>query len=212
MAAEIRLKTNDTVVFIGDSITDADRHRRAYEPLGFGYVHFTGHMLLARYPHLDLKLINRGISGNTIADMAARWQQDCLAHQPDLLSALIGINDVWRSVMEPDRATSTPEQYEITYDRLLLEARQRCHCQVVILEPFLFNDDPQAPVRQALEPYLARVRWLAERHGATLVPLQQKLDEQMTQVSPPRWSSDMVHPELWAHAWIAQQWLAATGL
>ena len=212
MVTKIQLNTSDSVVFIGDSITDAERHRRAYEPLGFGYVHFVGHLLLARYPQLNLELINRGISGNTIADMAERWQNDCLSHQPALLSVLIGINDVWRSVMEPERKTSSPERYEITYDRLLLEARQRCHCQVVILEPFLFNDDRQSTVRQALEPYLARVHWLAERHGATLIPLQQKLDEQMAQVPPQRWSSDTVHPELWAHAWIAQQWLTATGL
>ena len=212
MAAGIALKTNDTVVFIGDSITDAERHRRTYEPLGFGYVHFVGHLLLAGYPQLNLKLINRGVSGNTIADMAGRWQRDCLKHQPNLLSVLIGINDVWRSVMEPDRETSSPQQYEVTYDRLLSEARQQCHCQIVMLEPFLFNNDVKDPVRRALEPYVARVRWLAERHGAVLVPLQEKLDEQMAQVPPARWSADTVHPERWAHAWIAQQWLAATRL
>lgn len=212
MAAGIELNAADTLVFIGDSITDAERHRRAYAPLGFGYVHFVGHLLQARYPHLDLRLVNRGVSGNTIADMARRWPRDCLAHEPKVLSVLIGINDVWRSVMEPVRQTSPPQQYEITYDRLLQEARQRCGCQIVLMEPFLFSDDRFNPVREALESYIVAVRRLAERHDAILVPLQQRLDEQMAQVPPGRWSQDTVHPELWAHAWIAQQWLDATRL
>ena len=212
MPASIRLETNQKIVFVGDSITDAERHRRTYEPLGLGYVHFVGNMLLAKNPALNLHFVNTGVSGDTVTDMATRWERDCLAHRPDVLSVLIGINDVWRSVMEPHREASTAEEYEVTYDRLLLQARERCHCQIILLEPFLFDNDSHNPVLQSLQPYLASVRTLAQRHNAVLVPLQQRLDEQMTEVPPARWSQDTVHPYLWAHAWIAQRWLAATGL
>ncbi len=212
MRPRIELTTHDRIVFIGDSITDAERHRRAYEPLGFGYVHFVGNALLARYPDLNLSLVNTGVSGDTIADMAGRWQRDCLARRPSVLSVLIGINDVWRSIMEPERDASPAEQYEVTYDQLLLQARQDCHCRIVLAEPFLFSNESDNPVFEALQPYLAVVRALAKRHDAVLVSLQQKLNEQMAHVSPARWSQDGVHPCLWAHAWIAQQWLAATSL
>lgn len=208
----IALQMNQKIVFIGDSITDAERHRRTYGPLGFGYVHFVGNMLLAKYPRLNLSLVNTGVSGDTVTDMATRWERDCLAHRPDILSVLIGINDIWRSVMEPYRDASSAERYEVTYDQLLLQAKERCHCRIVLLEPFLFDDNPRNPVLAALQPYLASVRSLAERHDAVLVPLQQKLNEQIAEVPPAQWSQDAVHPYLWAHAWIAQRWLAATGL
>ncbi len=212
MPTGIELRMNQKIVFIGDSITDAERHRRAYGPLGFGYVHFVGNTLLARYPQLNLNLVNTGISGDTVTDMAGRWERDCLAHRPDVLSVLIGINDIWRSVMEPSREASSPERYEVTLDQLLLLARQQCHCQIVLAEPFLFANDPHYPVLEALQPYLSIMRRLAKKHAAVLVPLQQRLNEQMTQVPPTQWSEDTVHPYLWAHAWIAQRWLAAVGL
>jgi lysophospholipase L1-like esterase len=212
MTASITLQRDQKIVFIGDSITDAERHRRAYGPLGFGYVHFIGNSLLAKYPQLNLNLINTGVSGDTVTDMAKRWERDCMAHRPDVLSVLIGINDVWRSVMEPHRDASSAERYEVTYDRLLLQAKERCHCRIVLVEPFLFENDPRDPVFEALQPYLASVRSLAQKHEAVLAPLQQKLNEQLAEVPPARWSQDTVHPYLWAHAWIAQRWLAATGL
>jgi lysophospholipase L1-like esterase len=211
MTTSVTLNANDRIVFIGDSITDAERHRRAYGPLGFGYVHFVAHWLLAKYPDLNLDIANTGVSGDTVAQMATRWERDCLAYRPSVVSVLIGINDVWRSVMEPDSTSLSPERYEITYDQLLLDVRQRCHCQIVLAEPFLFNSDPRDPVFETLQPYLNVVRALSEKHGAVLVPLQQKLNECMAQVPPARWSQDTVHPYLWAHAWIAQRWLEAVG-
>jgi lysophospholipase L1-like esterase len=94
MLQAIRLSTNDTIVFIGDSITAADRHRQAYRPLGFGYVHFAGNFLLARNPALNLNIANTGISGDTVLDLKDRWQRDCIAHRPNVLSILIGINEM----------------------------------------------------------------------------------------------------------------------
>ena len=212
MPSGIQLKSNDTILFIGDSITDAERHRRGYAPLGFGYVHFAGNLLLAKYPALDLRLINRGISGDTVQDMARRWDGDCLIHRPNILSVLIGINDVWRMAMEPDREASSPREYEATYDQLLSTAKQKCGCQLVLMEPFMFCSDPSNPVFESLGPYIEAVRRLAWRYDAALIPLQQEIDEQIHEVAAEKWSEDMVHPFVWAHAWIAQRWLEATGL
>ncbi len=214
MPQAIRLKRDDTIVFIGDSITAADRHRQAYSPLGFGYVHFAGNLLLARNPALDLKIVNTGISGDTIIDLEDRWQRDCIAHRPNVLSILIGINDVWRRAMEPDVAerAASPAEFEVTYEQLLAQAKGQCRCQLVLMEPFLFCRDRENEVFRALVPYLETVRALAKKHGAVLVPLQSEIDRQIVEIPPERWSQDTVHPYLWAHAWIAQQWLNATGL
>jgi lysophospholipase L1-like esterase len=210
----IRLKPNDTLIFIGDSITDAERHRRAYRPLGFGYVHFVGNSLVARHPQLGLNPVNTGISGDTVLDLQRRWQRDCLAHDPNVLSVLVGINDVWRRTMEPTRGADAadPDRFEVTYDQLLSRVRDQNHCQLVLMEPFLFCHDRQNPVYRALLPYIEIVRRLAAKHSAVLVPLQRRVDELIAEVPPESWSDDMVHPHLWAHAWIAQCWLEATGL
>lgn len=214
MQQHIRLKANDTILFIGDSITDAERHRRAYAPLGYGYVHFVANVLFARYPTLNLDAINAGVSGDTIINLKNRWERDCLAHRPSVLSVLVGVNDVWRLTMEsiPAEDAASPEQYEVTYDQLLSQAETQWNCQLVLMEPFMFCRDRQSAMFQALIPYVEIVRRLADEHDAVRVPLQQEIDRQITQVAPERWSCDMVHPRLWAHAWIAQQWLEATGL
>jgi lysophospholipase L1-like esterase len=120
----IQLKARDTIVFIGDSITDAERHRQAYRPLGFGYVHFAGNLLRARRPELNLNLVNTGISGDTIIDLERRWERDCIAHRPNVVTVLVGINDVWQLTMEPDLAVTAadPSRYEVTDDQLLSHA------------------------------------------------------------------------------------------
>lgn len=214
MVPAIPLKSKDKIVFIGDSITSADRHRQAYAPLGYGYVHFAGNFLPASHPTFDLRIVNTGISGDTVLDLKHRWERDCIAHRPNVLSVLVGINDVWQLTMEPDSAgtASTPEQYELTYDWLLAEAANRCNCRFVLMEPFMFGRDPYPEVFQALAPYIEAVRRLASKYEAVLVPLQAQVDRLTREIPPDKWSADTVHPYLWAHAWIAQQWLRAAGL
>jgi len=210
----INLDTNDTIVFIGDSITDADRHYPAHAPLGRGYVHFAANILWAKYPHLNLRIINTGVGGDTVLDLQRRWEADCLSHAPNVLSVLIGINDAWYLTTPSggNGKAAPPERYELTYDQLLLEARERCNCQIVLLEPFVFSADPQNQLLSTAKPYLAITRQLAAKHDAVLVPLQKEIDKQITQIPSERWAQDTVHPAQWAHAWIAQHWLHATGL
>jgi acyl-CoA thioesterase-1 len=213
MPPALGLEPDDTIVYIGDSITAADRHRPAYRPLGFGYVHFAGNFLRARHPKLDLKLVNAGISGDTVSDLERRWQTDCLDHRPNVLSVLVGINDVWRRTMEPALTSSAagPDEYELTYEWLLAQAKEQCHCRLVLMEPFLFCRDRGNKAYRALVPYVEVVRRLAQKHDAVLVPLQDRIDRLILETPPEKWSEDTVHPCLWAHAWIAQQWLEATG-
>ena len=96
MQTKIELKPNSSIVFIGDSITDAGRLEAAHKPFGYGYVHFVAYRLLAKYPEYNINIISTGISGDTILDLKGRWEKNCLKHNPDILSVLIGINDVFR--------------------------------------------------------------------------------------------------------------------
>ena len=214
MQHKIDLKPGQTIVFIGDSITDMGRNQPQYSPLGAGFVNFVGNLLLAKYPQLNLNIINRGISGNTIRDLKNRWEKDCLKYKPDILSVLIGINDLGRQYGEPERmpAAVYPEEYELTYRQLLSQVRQRFNSRLVLIEPFMFCDDEKNKIFQDLRVYIRIVHRLVEEFDAVLVPLQSRIDEQIRQVPPEKWSQDSVHPYTWAHAWIAQRWLEATGL
>ncbi len=214
MINKIELRKNDTIVFIGDSITDADRIFRAYRPFGFGYVNFVANLLLGKYPTLNLDIINTGISGNTIRDLKSRWQTDCLDHNPDILSIMIGVNDVWRQFATEDElpfAVSLNE-FKKTYRELLLAVKRKCNSQIVICEPFMFCDDFNKPMFAHLRKYVEAVDRIADEFDACLVPLQKAIDERIKDVPPQNWSADSVHPEVWAHAWIAQQWLFAASL
>ena len=212
MKSQLILGPNQTIVFIGDSITDAGRCEAAYKPLGYGYVHFVANWLLAKYPEFNLNSINNGIGGNTIRDLDGRWEKDCLAYKPDILSVLIGINDVWRQYADRLDEAVFLDEYELTYKRLLLQVKEKNDCQLVLMEPFMFCDDQENPMYNSLKEFIDTVDNLAKQFDAVLVPMQELINKKIKQVPPYKWSDDMVHPYLWAHAWIAQCWLEATNL
>jgi len=214
MRPKIALELNQDIVFIGDSLTDADRDLPAYQPFGFGYVHFVANYLLARYPQLNLGIINTGIGGDTIRGLESRWERDCLRHNPDILSVLIGINDLWWQYANSGGFAEgvCPDEYELTYKQLLSRAKQKCNCQLVLMEPFMFCSDRENQMFHGLRTYIEIVHKLSEEFDAVLVPLQSRVDEQIKQVPPQKWSADSVHPYVWTHAWIALRWLEVTGL
>ena len=86
------IQDGETVLFIGDSITDCGR-RGAEMPMGIGYVKMVTEITTARYPERNVNFINKGIGGNRITDLKDRWQDDVFYHSPDRLSIKIGIND-----------------------------------------------------------------------------------------------------------------------
>ena len=209
MYKKVNIKPNQKIVFIGDSITDAGRTEPAYKPLGNGYVHFAANTLLAKYPNYRLNIINTGINGDTIRLLAKRWDEDCIQHKPDLVSVMIGINDLWRQHVEPDRLHEAvfPKEYEITYKLLLSKLKQHCNCDIVLMEPFMFCNDPENKMYKALQTYLDIVHKLSEEFNTTLVTLMHDIEKALNEVPSKLWSDDMVHPFVWAHCWIAQRWL-----
>ena len=136
------------LLFIGDSITDCVRRREPHAPFGNGYVHLARAFLLARYPALGLEIVNRGIGGNTVRDLAARWEDDVIAQQPDWLSIKIGINDVWRTVAGRHQEAVLLDEYERSYRHLLADTRRRTAARLILMEPYVVappvSGDPAA--------------------------------------------------------------------
>ena len=139
MPDRIELKPDQTILFIGDSITDAGRLESAYRPFGYGYVHFVAYWLLAKYPEYNINIINTGISGDTIRDLNDRWEQDCLSHKPDILSLLIGINDVFRQYTGRLDAAVLLDEYQLTYEQLLSLAKEKYNCRLIPMTWFILT-------------------------------------------------------------------------
>ena len=119
------------ILFQGDSITDMNRGRTS-DPnhiLGHSYAFLIGAKFGSEFPERKLVFINRGVGGNKLADMAGRWQHDTLDMKPDILSILIGINDLNQKV--------SAEDYEKQYDQLLTDTVKALpNVRLVLCEPF----------------------------------------------------------------------------
>lgn len=198
------------VVFIGDSITDCGRTGAA-APWGNGYVSMVRNLLSARYPELGLVILNRGVSGNTVRNLAARWERDVVAERPDWLSIKIGINDCWRFFTgRPDEGVLLPE-YEATLRRLLARTQQATTARLIMMTPYMIEPDTAVPMRREMDRYCAVVTRLAAEYGALLVHTQHAWDAALAHTRPLDWAEDGIHPAAPGHALIALALLRAIG-
>jgi lysophospholipase L1-like esterase len=208
----VRRRTGTVLLFQGDSITDCDRDRSNPAPndaraLGTGYPLVLAGALRDRDPERDLQVFNRGVSGNTVEDLRARWVPDTIELKPAVLSILIGVNDKWHTLT--GNYDGTAEKYETGY-RSLLEATRTAlpDVRVVVMEPFVLRT---GAVSDAWFPdfdkYRAAARRVAENAKATFVPLHDVLQDLAAKATPAYWAADGVHPTVAGHAAIARQWL-----
>jgi len=205
------------VLFQGDSITDAGRDRGVAGPnsagaLGSGYPLLVAAAALAARPDRGLRFYNRGISGNKVPDLAARWATDTMALAPDVLSILIGVNDFWHKLSSG--YTGTVEDYERQYAALLEETRRAlARVRLIVLEPFVLRcgavDDRWFP---EFDQRRAAAERVAQRAGAAFVPLQRVFNDLARRSTPQYWAVDGVHPTPAGHAAIAEQWRRAAKL
>ncbi len=192
-----------TILFQGDSVTDCGRRERGANPMGRGYASFVQALAEAARPG-QFAFLNRGISGNRAKDLRARWQVDCLALRPDVVSILIGINDTWRRY---DRNDPTDDAAFETDYRAILEPLRAAGKQLLLITPFLLDISAQVSrMREDLQGKQAVVRRLAEEFGATLLDadaLFQRACQEQNQ-NPADFAADGVHPSEAGHRLLAQ--------
>lgn len=193
------------VLFQGDSVTDCGRGRSDDTNLGSGYAMMAAADFAAHSPERQVQFLNRGVGGNRVRDLRARWEEDCLALQPDWLSLLIGINDTWRRY---DRNDPTPVGAFAADYRAILEAATAQGIRLIICEPFLLPVTPaQMAWREDLDPKIGTIRQLAQEYHARFIPLDELFAQAAAQRRPDFWTPDGVHPSAAGHALIAQAWL-----
>jgi lysophospholipase L1-like esterase len=208
---------NYIFLFQGDSITDGNRSRNTdwNHVLGHGYAYLIAARLWFELPPKGLHFFNRGISGNTVNDLLARWDTDTIAIKPDLVSILVGVNDTMHAVNGDP--TFTVASYEDGYRKLLTQTKQQLPgVELVICEPFVL---PVGKVKDKWDDYQREIaprqeiaKKLAAEFNAIYLPLQESFNKAADKYPPAEyWLWDGVHPMPNGHELFAREWIKQVG-
>ncbi len=226
-----------TILFQGDSITDCSRYRNATDKkqqsialwgcgrpfkkitaLGEGYPAMVSAELEKKYPG-NYKFINRGVSGDRIPDVYSRIVKDIIKVNPDYMSLLVGVNDVWRN-FDSDGTGTGAARFEKVYNILIEELKEEFpELKIIIMGPFLLHgsagdnrpDEPDRFERFSRDvAELADIaKKLAEKHGLKYINLQSMFDEAVKTTPTIELTGDGVHPTAKGHQLITKEWLKA---
>ena len=197
------------IVFFGDSITDAGKNETYIDySYGQGYLGFIAGELLSQNPE-KYQILNRGCSGHRIVDLYARIQPHVWNEEPDVLSVLIGVNDVWHEIMNQNGVDI--KRFEKVYRAIIEETLERLpKIQIILCEPFVLEGTATKEAFDkfcAVKEYAKVVKRLAKEYGLYFLPLQEILDEKAKAYSAKYWLWDGVHPTRGGAKVIADEWL-----
>jgi lysophospholipase L1-like esterase len=209
------LSSNNVILFQGDSITDSGRNKNDNNfntsgSLGSGYPVLAGAKLLEKNADLGLKIYNKGISGNKVFQLAERWENDCITLKPDILSILIGVNDIWHKL--EGKYNGTVDVYRKDYIALLERTKKALpDIRLIVCEPFAVRNVKAVDEKWYPEfyEYQEAAKDIAEQFGATFIPFQKVFDEAQKRAPGAYWTGDGVHPTLSGAQLMAQAWLEA---
>lgn len=208
------------ILFQGDSITDCRHDRENDRYPGSGYSTIVAGRLSVTNPG-EYEILNRGISGNRIVDLFARIKKDCINLNPDIVSILIGINGIWHEISEQNGVDA--EKYEKVYDMIMSELSSSLpNTRFIILEPFVMYGSVTCPtdehpdrweIYQRETPIRARIaKHIADKYEATFIPLQSVFEEACAKAPSTYWLVDGVHPTVYGHGLIAEEWIKHSGI
>ena len=200
-----------TILFQGDSITDAGRSREDGSNLGLGYPTLVKGEMGFDYAG-QYEFVNKGISGNRIVDLYARLKVDFINIKPDVISILIGVNDVWHELSIQNGVDN--EKFYKIYCMLIEEIKEALpNTKIMILEPFVLK----GTATESNWDYFASetklrakmAKKVAEKYGLTFLSLQDKFDQALKLCPPDYWLVDGVHPTTMGHELIKREWIKA---
>jgi len=211
---KISLNKDNVILFQGDSITDAGRNRENQGfnnpgALGSGYVMLAAAGLLENHPEHNLRIFNKGISGNKVFQLAERWENDCLEIKPDVLSIMIGVNDFWHKLN--GNYDGTVEIYRKDFIALLERTKKALpEVKVIIGEPFAVPGIKAVDEKWFPEfyEYQKSAREIADTFGAVLIPYQSIYDEAQKRAPGVYWTGDGVHASLAGAQLMAKAWMS----
>lgn len=203
---------NDRIVFAGDSVTDMGSAQPVGEGLfdnvGRSYVRVIENMLAAYYPEIPVRVTNSGIGGNTSRDLAARFDRDVVALNPDWVSICIGINDVWRQFDCPAMldAQVFPEEYERNLEQMIEKVEKQVK-GVFVLSPYFMEPNREDEMRSRMDEYVAITERLAKKHGCIFVDFQAMYERYCSIRHSAFIAWDRVHPNQIGATLMAREFL-----
>ncbi len=220
------------ILFQGDSITDCGRIRelpsniieklymktqytlRGATEMGTGYPA----MVAKELENEGYTFVNRGVSGDRVLDVYARIVRDIIKIKPDVMSLLVGVNDVWHG-FDWNNGTGI-KRFEKVFNILIEELREELpETKLIILEPFILEGnattnrpdqtDRYRLFRKGIEEVAAIEKAVAEKHGIKFVELQKLFDEAAMNAPATSLLGDGVHPTEKGHTLIMNEWIKA---
>lgn len=200
------------ILFQGDSITDAGRDREGDEYVGVGYPHAVKAALGLEEPG-KYEFVNRGISGNRIVDVYARIRKDIINVKPDVMSILIGVNDVWHEYSDSPNGVPADKFYKF-YDMLIAEVLEALpNIKIMIMGAFVLKGSGTEAYfdefKLEVEKRAEMAKKIAEKYNLSYIELQEGFDKLATQAENSYWLRDGVHPTPMGHQFIAHEWIKA---
>lgn len=180
------------LLFQGDSITDMGRDRGDYHNLGEGYPKYAADYLKKKYTNIEFEFIDLGISGNQTKDLVKRLQTDFIDISPDIVSILIGINDVWHHAN--DHSWIPGDVFEECYRTVLKSVKEQTNAKIMMMEPFLIPVADKLFFREDLAPKIEIIRKLAREYADVYLPTDGLLQSVFIGDEPTSYAADGVHP------------------
>lgn len=208
------------ILFQGDSITDAGRNRENDTQLGYGYATLVSAELGFSEPG-KYEFINKGIGGNRVVDVYGRINTDIINIAPDVMSILIGVNDIWQYYAPSPNGTPA-DRYERIFDALIEETLSNLPgLKIMIFEPFVLRGtgtymlgsggsyERYDEFRERVAELSKRAQKIAAKYNIPFVPLQAGFDELCKSAPDEYWLHDGVHPTAKGHEFIKREWIKA---
>ena len=198
------------ILFQGDSITDAGRARDNNDHVGVGYPLLVKAALGFEEPG-KYEFFNRGISGNRIVDVYARIKNDIINLKPDVMSILIGVNDVWHEYSASPNGVDADKFFRV-YDMLIEEVKQALpDIKIMIMEPFVLKasatEEKWEDFNKETKLRAQMAKKIAEKHNLPYIELQEGFDKLTEKAEPAYWLRDGVHPTAMGHEYIKNEWI-----
>ncbi len=201
-----KLRNGETILFIGDSITDCGR-RAEFAPLGNGYVKLFADLMTVREPAKAIAIINKGIGGDTVVGLRDRWSDDVLRHKPNWVSIKIGINDIHRTLF--NNAPILPADYEAAFETILdRTVKTLPKCRLLLIAPFYISTENEEgsfrkQVLDLLPTYISVVQRLSRKYRTRLVKTHDMFQSLLKHHDADTFCPEPVHPNLTGHLAIA---------
>lgn len=197
-----------TVLFQGDSITDSGRFTEGTLDIGHGYPAMVAAYMGEKYPQ-KYKFIDRAVSGNRIVDVYARVKRDIINLKPDYLSLMIGINDVWHDLGDDPNGVETP-RFQRVYDELMSVVTEALpETKIILMSPYytektvLWDKNFKLWVTEKAEI----AKEMSKKYKTAFIDTQMLFDKAVKRAPLEYWTADGVHPTMFGHKLIANEYV-----